>query len=781
MCAKLVTGMVAEKAKNMLKQSYKKYGLFFASGIKATISSILFLIMFASVLSAQNVTLRGVVSDQQTGESLVGATVSVQLIGEDNGIKGTASDNSGYYQISNINPGKYLFTVRFVGFEELNDTLTISGNSGVLLKNVQLKPSSEDLGEVVVSDKSTRGKVGQTRIKPESIGRVPAPSGTADLVNYIQMQPGVLVTGDRGGQLFVRGGTPSENMVLMDGTLIFQPFHIVGFFSVFPEDVVSSADFYAGGFGPRYSGRSSSVMDVRLKNGNLYEMGWSASVSPFISDVFFESPLAEGKSSVLVSARGSLIEESSSTYLQEQQPLKFNSQLIKYNSNSNTGVGCSALLMRTYDRGKLDFESDQYFKWSNVATGMRCAGASEGSSLSFIEMNFGLSYFSNEAGGVGAGTRNSNIFKSNLDLNLTQYINDIRIDYGFFTSYRTTNYDLMNRFISLEANEESFLTTGAFVNLEIPVTTFFSVESGVVATSYLRRLPTSLEPRFRFSVDLPFNLNGEFHGAAGMYNQPLVGLADFRDAGTAFTAWMLMPESERVLKNTHYLLGWQQSITNFFSFSLEAYHKDIKNTPVSVWSPIAEFSTELAYADGSVNGFDTRLDFSQRNFYASLGYGYSITEYETSQDHFVIWFGESIQKYNPPHDRRHQINAQMGFDIGNLSVNINWIYGSGMPYTRPMGFDSFFNFNEGMPEVTDEYGTPRILLDRPFDGKMPDFHRLDLSVEQKFQLTGMNMKVQLGTINTYNQKNLFYYDVFYQRGINQLPIVPYLSLKLESN
>jgi hypothetical protein len=436
--------------------------------------------------------------------------------------------------------------------------------------------------------------------------------------------------------------------------------------------------------------------------------------------------------------------------------------------------------MRTYDRGKLDFETDQYFKWSNVATGGRCAGASESSSLSFIEMNFGLSYFTNEAGGGGSGTRNSTIFKSNLDLNLTQHVNEIRFDYGFFTNYRTLNYNLMNRFIAIDANEESFLTTGAFLNVEIPIGPNLSLEPGVVGTSYLRKLPASLEPRFRFSVNLPFNMDGEFHGAAGMYNQPLIGLADFRDAGTAFTAWMRMPDSEEVLRNTHYLLGWQQNITNQFGFSLEAYHKNIKNTPVSVWSPIAKFSTELAYADGTVDGFDTRLDFSARNFYMSVGYGYSITEYKTAQDHFGVWFGESIQKYHPPHDRRHQLNAQMGFDIGKFSVNVSWMYGSGMPYTRPMGFDSFFNFNDGKPEVTEDYGTPRILLDRPFDGTLPNFHRLDLSAEQQFVIQGVNLKVQVGAINTYNQENLFYYDVFSQRGINQLPIVPYVSLKMGS-
>ncbi|HBQ59799.1 MAG TPA: hypothetical protein DD671_09295, partial [Balneolaceae bacterium] len=383
--------------------------------ITKILSVFLLFLFIQNEAAAQNGVVRGIVSDRQTGDALVMATVSIQPL-PDGDIKGTATDNNGHYQISRIEQGRYEFLVRYIGYTTFRDTIEVTQEDQILLRNVQLRPSSEELGEVNVYDRAKANNAGQIRIQPETIGRAPTPGGSADFVSYIQNQPGVLATGDRGGQLFVRGGTPAGNLVLMDGSLIYQPFHIVGFFSVFPEEVVSSADFYAGGFGAEYSGRSSAVMDIRLKNGNLYETGWAASVSPFISDLFFETPIKEGKSSVLVSMRGSVIEATSGQYLQEQQPLRFNSQLVKYNSVSKEGLGCSALMMRTYDRGKLDFESDQYFKWSNFVTGGRCSVASEESSLSFMEMNFGLSHFNNEAGGQEADTRKSSIFKSNLDI-----------------------------------------------------------------------------------------------------------------------------------------------------------------------------------------------------------------------------------------------------------------------------------------------------------------------------------------------------------------------------
>src|SRR5690606_35192440 len=114
--------------------------------------------------------------------------------------------------------------------------------------------------------------------------------GSGDLATYLQTLPGVVTTGDRGGQLFVRGGTPAENLALVDGIPIYQPFHILGFFSVFPEDLVSSVDFYAGGFGARYSGRTSSVLDVQMRDGNPNKLSGAGSISPFLAEVLAEGP-----------------------------------------------------------------------------------------------------------------------------------------------------------------------------------------------------------------------------------------------------------------------------------------------------------------------------------------------------------------------------------------------------------------------------------------------------------------------------------------------------------
>ncbi|MEX2435272.1 MAG: carboxypeptidase regulatory-like domain-containing protein, partial [Balneolaceae bacterium] len=218
-------------------------------------TAFLFIVSVQTVCSQS--TLRGIISDRQTGRPLEMANVTLQQISEDaEPPRGTITDANGLYQFNNVTAGEYIFAVSYVGFETHVDTLNVDTWGDNIVKHVIMRVISERLQEVTISEESEDDVVpGQITIRGEDFGRAPAPAGSADLAGYIQMQPGVVAFGDRGGQMFVRGGTPSENLVLMDGTLIYQPFHIIGFFSVFPEDVVSKADFYAGGFGPEFSSR----------------------------------------------------------------------------------------------------------------------------------------------------------------------------------------------------------------------------------------------------------------------------------------------------------------------------------------------------------------------------------------------------------------------------------------------------------------------------------------------------------------------------------------------
>lgn len=749
--------------------------------IVAILSSIL---LYSGNLQAQgyrNYTIRGAISDQQTGLPLESASIILKELKTD-AESVTISNLNGLFEFRQVQSGTYILSARYIGFISYTDTLVVVGYQQTIVQNIRLQPSKEDLDEVVISGNKQLDiqRPGQITIRTGDFKRVPTPAGSADLIGYLQSQPGVLVTGDRGGQLFVRGGLPSENMVLMDGSMVYQPFHIIGFFSIFPEEVISKVDLYAGGFGPRYNGRTSSVIDVKLKNGNLYERSWSASISPYLSSLYYESPIKREKSSFFVSLRGSMIEESSELYMSEQQPLLFNSQLIKYSSISEQGFNCSAHILRTYDRGQIDYKNGEYFKWNNFVTGGRCSGVSQESSISYFELNANLSYMSNSVGSNFLQGRSSTIWKLQTDVHFVQFIKQLRLDYGISVNYKNTYYDIADLFVGVDSGDDVLLNTGIYSSLNIPLFKNMSISPGFAFTTYLGAMKSSFEPRVEATWSPRGVINERINAAWGIYRQPIVGLYDFRDVGTAFTAWIPVHDQSKRMSARHVMLGWHQPVGNMMNFSIEGYNKQVDNIPVAVWSSIARFTTDVAYANGDIYGVDTRLNLNYRSLYAGIGYGYSWVEYSTAQEHFSTWFGEPVKKYHPPHDRRHQINFQTGLEIRNFSANISWIYGSGFPFTQPMGFDSLFLFDGKIPNVVDDYGLPRVLMEKPYRGQLPDFHRLDVSVEQKVNLSSITLKIQGGVLNAYNWKNMFYYDVFNQNSIMQLPLMPYLALKIES-
>src|SRR5690606_5693708 len=182
--------------------------------------------------------------------------------------------------------------------------------------DLRLEPSALQIEGVTVSGERglpTRS-LGRQEIRPAELRLAPTPGGSGDMASYLQTLPGVTTTGDRGGQMFIRGGSAAENLVLVDGVPVYQPFHILGFYSILPADLLRSADFYPGGFGARYVGRTSSVLDVALRDGDPTRLAASASVSSFVAEARVEGPAGPGIS-WLVSARRSLIDETSRALL----------------------------------------------------------------------------------------------------------------------------------------------------------------------------------------------------------------------------------------------------------------------------------------------------------------------------------------------------------------------------------------------------------------------------------------------------------------------------------
>jgi hypothetical protein len=201
---------------------------------------------------------------------------------------------------------------------------------------------------------------------------------------------------------------------------------------------------------------------------------------------------------------------------------------------------------------------------------------------------------------------------------------------------------------------------------------------------------------------------------------------------------------------------------------------------VPLWGTIAAYETELGLANGFSYGVDSRIEYTGDRLYGFVGYGLALVEYQSAQDAFSEWFGEPVQKYNPPHDRRHQVNAVLGYEFPWFELQTRWQLASGLPFTRPFGFDELFDYRWRMPNVQLEPGIPRMLVDKPYQGRLPLVHRLDISVQRGVDLGPGRLELQAGAINAYDRTNLFYYDLFTQRRVDQLPLAPYVAVTLKT-
>jgi len=729
---------------------------------------------------ARQVTVRGFVVDGSDGQPMQGTNVVLE--GAAQRLLGAVADKDGFYQINSIPAGTYVLRATFIGYTSYVDTLNL-GSEALVTIGVELMPSAELLEEVVVGAEAgaTRIRAGLQTVRPSDIARIPTPDVNGDLATYLQSLPGVVAVGDRGGQLFIRGGTPAQNLVLLDGIPIYQPFHIIGFFSAFPQDLVSHVDMYAGGFGARYSGRLSSVIDVTMREGNKQFFEGAATLSPFLAGLRVEGPLRKGEASVLISARRSVVERIAGPLLGESLPFRFGDLFVKLQQTDRYNNRCSASALHTYDRGRIDPDDarrDDVFRWTNIVFGGRCL-AFPSTSPVLLDINTGVSYVRNEVGSAARPERSSQALQSSTELNLTRYYGDTRLNWGLFVRMSWLGSRLGEQFDNVTRLDDLLFAIGGYLEAVLPVGDRLEVTPGVALTAYASDYPAGLEPRLRL-VWRPGGKKGpqEFSAALGLYRQTLAGISDERDAGSAFIAWLPAPVDQKPAKALHALVGWQRQLGPYTRVSLEGYYKRLQRLPVPIWSTIARFTTTLVPAEGDITGGDLRLEFRRGIVYSYLGYGLSRTVYHAAQDNFGVWFGTPIRDYNPPHDRRHQVQVVFGLDFGKLRANIRWQYGSGLPYTQPLGFDELIALRS-LTDVRTDYGTTRVLYKQPYGGRLPAYHRLDVSVERTFRLKPGTMTLQAGAINVYDRDNIFYFDLFSVSRVNQLPLIPTLSVKLE--
>ena len=230
-------------------------------------TSTLLLTFIFSVITSQNSTLSGYIKDANSGEALIGATIFVEEEG-----KGASTNVYGFYSIS-LNSGNHTVKYSYVGYEEVIKIIDFKEHTRV---NIELSESQDLLEEVIVearqTDENTTGtQMGKIDLSMDKIKTIPAFMGEVDVLKTIQFLPGVSSGGEGNTGFYVRGGGPDQNLILLDGAPIYNTSHLLGFFSTFNEQAVSDIEIIKGGFPAEYGGRLSSILDIKVKEGNMKE------------------------------------------------------------------------------------------------------------------------------------------------------------------------------------------------------------------------------------------------------------------------------------------------------------------------------------------------------------------------------------------------------------------------------------------------------------------------------------------------------------------------------
>lgn len=754
------------------------------------LSFVFFLLILVQPALAQQATISGFVTDAIKEQPLQGATVV--LTNDDGFFMGESTDGDGYFILHRIPSGTYTLRVSFIGFTNHEASLDITGTN-ILDISIILQASEEELDELVVEAESESGvtavAAGLESIVPAQIERVPMPGVTGDLASYLQTMPGVTVQGDRGGQFFVRGGALDQNLAMLDGMPIYMPFHVLSFYSSFPEEIIDNAQVYTGGFGARYATRISSIIDVKARKGNKQNLAGSVSVAPFLSTFRIEGPLVKNRVSFIGSVRHSLIEQIMPTMLGQDLPYHFGDQFGKLHAFINPNHSVSFTFLNTFDRGdiagtKKSFEGNaestppndsSEVAWNNTVFGGKYTYLSNFLPL-LAEVSVSLSEMTNEMGPRDARERTSGIESLDAKADFTYFLKENELRFGVAYKDATLSYELGGQFQGIpEVASSDLLELSAYLETDLSFAKgLVQLEPGV----QFYQLPDYdnqwFDPRARLTLLPPWlDSRIQLNAAWGVYHQAIAGLNDERDIGNLFTAWLPIPQDSPVPRSVHTIIGANVQITPWLKAAAEAFQKSYDNLSVPVFSPLPSFTTALQQADGLAQGVDIRLDLQNRPFW----YG-SVLDGYVSYANAKVEYETATVSYTPAHDRRHQINALLHAQKDEVGLTVQFQYGTGLPFTQSSGFDVWLLLTPDT-DVTTEPGVERIVYGAPFKGRQPDYQRVDIWLERRIDRGRSVVTMRAGALNIFNRDNLFYYDLFTFKRIDQLPFIPSVGLKVE--
>lgn len=732
-------------------------------------SCFLILLIFTCTLRAQTAgTLRGFIRNAANGEALPNATVFIGEVSQ-----GAAADINGYFIIPALASNRsYDVKVSYVGYATQVVKVKILPGKTAQLK-IELIPSELRVGQVEVSGERSgmpASITGFQRISAKEIQSLPH-SVEADIMRTLQYMPGVKTTADVNAQYYVRGGGSDQNLVLLNGATVYNPFHAMGLFSAIDPEMLNAMEFFKGGFGADYGGRLSSVMNLATRDGNKNRMSGTANFGFLTGKVLLEGPIPNG--SFIVTGRKSLFNNTLNKFIKFQDsPYGFYDISYKANyTGSDEKLYTKVSVFGFNSRDKLDQRTlEEAFQWENNIYGLNWVQAWE--SPLFSELSISSSGFSGQVdpNESNALRRKNRVRDLTLKMDFTyMYQSRDELKVGYWMKYLNTNidYEWPNR-TSMQY-EDYGANIGAFVKYKLQRFGNFSADIGTrVLVASLSKGTKLFEPR----VSLLWKIHPLFSLKAswGIYSQDLITLTNENDVISLFEPWITVPDYLSAPNASHYIIGAESYLNEYLSLSVEGYYKKMKNLTEYNKNKFFPSDPDLVNGEGESYGWEFLLKFKTTDIDASCSYSLS-------------WAYKEIDGwlYHPRYDYRHSLNLNLIWNMGhNWEAGAVWTLNSGLPFTQIESFyDKYYPDNlSDRNDVLYSYNSYAILADKNA-GRLPYYHRLDLNLSRKISLDIVKMYFSLNLINVYNRKNIFYFERETGRQVNMLPFLPSASLKLE--
>lgn len=708
---------------------------------------ILFVLLsFAAFQSnAQRFTISGSIKDAANGEDLFGAAVVVKELSN----VGTTTNAYGFYSLT-LDQGEYTLVFRSSGFENFELKINLTAD---MTQNVELKLPSDvqQLGEVQVNavkenDNITSTEMNVTRFDPKDIETIPVLFGEKDIMKTLQLTPGVKGAGEGNAGFFVRGGGADQNLILLDEAPVYNASHLLGFFSVFNSDAIKDVSLYKSGIPAEYGGRASSVMDVKMRDGNNKGFGASGGLGLISSRLTVEGPIVRNRGSFIISGRRSYADLFLG--LAKNQDVPDDTKLFFYDLNAKANFRITdkdrIFLSGYFGRDRFQLGDIFGFSWGNATGTLRwnhIINQKLFSNTTVVFSNFNYEFT------IGAGEDGFGIRSSIQDWNVKQ-------DFDYFLNKNNTLKFGINaihhtfRPGALTGTNESFneiilspryaVELGAYIQNEMKIGARINIMYGlrysgfnligngnayefdakgnqISTTSYdsweTIKYHQGIEPRLSASFILSENNSLKLG-----YNRNFQYLHQLSNSTTSSPTDVWVPSSNNVKPQIgdQIALGYYQNLNkNMFRISTEIYYKhlanqiDYRNGADLVLNDQVE--GELVYGKGKAYGFELQVEKKKGKFTGWISYTLSRSLRQFDDIDNGAWFSAR-------QDRIHDFAIVLMYRINkSIAISGNWIYYTGNAVTFPSG--KYEVNGQTIPYYTERNGY-----------RMPDYHRLDLGL-----------------------------------------------------